>query len=79
MSFSRDAYGANDATSDEGVMRLATRIKRYWREHGDYEVDVRLRRINFEKSARIAPLVIVSDMVNGLPQRALAEKTGGAR
>lgn len=71
-----DKHFGDDLTGDGGAQRLAARIERYWRERG-YAVHVRTRRIAFHHTLRIAPLVLESDLINGLPREAFNAKRQG--
>lgn len=73
-----DEIYRDDPTSDTGVLRIKGRIERYWRERG-YHVDIQCKRIPFKKTLRIAPLVLVSDMRNGLPRELYEQRLRGGK
>jgi len=57
-----------DLCTDDGAMRLATKIQDFWRKKG-YDVDTETIAKGFVSTMRSARTDIRSDMVNGMPRR----------
>lgn len=57
-----------DLCTDDGAMRLALKIRDFWRKKG-YDVDTETIAQGFVSTMRSARTDIRSDMVNGMPRR----------
>ena len=61
-----------DLCTEDGALRLANRIKEYWRKRG-FEVDFETHKEGFVSTMRSARTDVRSNMVNGMPTRVLAQ------
>ena len=62
-------------TTAAGAHNLAESIRKFWREHG-FDVETRIERIVGD--AKFELWVVCSDMINGMPQRKIADRPPAA-
>ncbi len=60
----------SDFCTEDGANYLANRIREFWRKRG-FDVDFQTQKEGFVATMRSARTDLRSDMVNGMPRRAI--------